>query len=400
LSQSINSPSIYNKLSAFFGLGFYILTTVFLARLTIDIGTRMVHPFIPLLSTGLGLTIVGFSWLLFIRAMAGLMGPFFGILADKYGRRKIMATGLMFQCVGVIGVGLSNGWWAAVPMLFFGLALVAFIPAEQAYISDMVRYEKRGRALGAIEFSWATAGIIALPIMGWMIDTFGWRFPFFVLGAVSFVAAGVTWFALPAAEKHSTSNVSLSSMWQVFTKHNVLASVTVSMLVFFGLSCFITVWSIWLSADFGLGAIALGFVATAIGIAELTGSGLSSLFIDRIGKRKGSLAALLLTTIFFLLLPFTQGNFLLAITGLVITGVVVEFSVVSLITLYAEQAPEARATVFSLVTVGTAVGVSAGSPITAILWQYYGLMAVCVVAAASLAVAIGLVTRFLHDRSD
>ena len=171
------------------------------------------------------------------------------------------------------------------------------------------------------------------------------------------------------------------------------------MLVFFGLSCFTTIWSIWLSADFGLGAIALGFVATAIGIAELTGSGMSSLFIDRIGKRKGSLAALLLTAIFFLLLPFTQGNFLLAIAGLVITGVVVEFSVVSLIALYAEQAPEARATVFSLVTVGTAVGVSAGSPITAILWQYYSLMAVCVVAAASLVVAIGLVTRFLHDRS-
>ncbi len=399
MPQQPVTTSIYNKLTVFFGLSFYILTTVFLARLTIDIGTRIVYPFIPLLSTGLGLTIVGFSWLLFIRAMAGLASPVFGILADKYGRRKVMAIGLLCQCVGIIGVGISNGWWAAAPMFFFGLALTAFIPAEQAYISDMVSYEKRGRALGAIEFSWATAGIIALPIMGWMIDTFGWRFPFLLLGVVSFIAACIIWFGIPPVEHYSRSNVSLHSMWRVFVRPNVLAAVSVSLLLFFALSIFTTVWSIWLSADFGLGAIALGFVATAIGIAELPGSGMSSLFIDRIGKRRGSQIALLLTALFLLILPFTQASFTLVLLGLVLVAVAVEFSVVSLIALYAEQAPEARATVFSLVTVGTALGSSFGAPAAAILWDKFNLLAVGVVAALALFVAFGLVTYYLHDRS-
>ncbi len=386
------------KLSAFFGMAIHVLIVVFLARLTIDVGTRLPYPFIPQLAGGMGLSIVGFSWLLFIRSMAGIVGPLFGVAADRIGRRKVMTAGLMFQAVGVLGLSMSSGWLAVLAMVFYGISLAAFIPAEQAYISDQVVYSKRGRALAAIEFSWAISGIVGLPIVGWMIDAFGWRSPLLLLGLFSLLLALIIWLFMPQAERHTPTDMSLAGYWQVFLRSNVLASVMVGLLLFFGASMFSTLWSIWLTADFGLTAATLGLIATGIGITELTGSGVSSLFIDRLGKRRGSLFGLISTAAVFLALPFTQMALPLVIAGLISFGLFVEFTIVSLVTLFSEQAPEARATVFSLVGFGAAIGSAVSSPLTALLWENMGLAAVCAVGATSLLIAAALVWQQLTER--
>lgn len=373
---------------------------VFLARLIIDLGTRMVFPFIPQLAAGLGLTVVGFSWLIFIRGIVGVAGPIFGVLADQYGRRKIMAVGLLCQSIGVMGLGLAWQWWAAiVPMIFFGLSLTAFLPPQQAYISDQVTYHKRGRALAAVEFSWAIVAILFLPVVGWMIDTFGWRSPFLSLSLLSLIGAIVVWRQLPPAEHRSQVSLSWAEIHEICFRSNVLASISIALLLFVAVICFASVWSIWLSADFGLDAVILGLVATGIGVAELGGSGLSSLFIDRLGKRRGSGLGLLLTALTLLLLPFTQGTLYTAVPTLIVTGTFLEFAVVSLIPLYSEQAPEARGTMFSLILLGGAIGGAMGTPLTAILWERYGLWGVCGVAAGCLFIAFGLMWQFLQERA-
>ncbi|RMF00438.1 MAG: MFS transporter [Chloroflexi bacterium] len=387
----------HHRLAAFFGLTLQTLSVVFFARLTIDVGTRMMFPFIPQFSQGLNMTMVGFGWLLFVRSMVGVTGPFFGVLSDRYGRRKLMAAALLSQAVGALGLMLFGGWAAAVWMFIFGLALTIFVPAQQAYISDQVIYRRRGRALAAIEFAWASAGIIGLPLIGWMIDTFGWQTPLLVLGLFSLVFAALTWRYLPTPQHRSHIEMNLAATWRVCRRPNVLATIGVGLLLFLGVGIFGTVWGIWLSADFGLPATALGIVATGIGLGELAGSGGASLFIDRLGKRRGSILGLLLSAGALLLLPVTQSHLALAVGGLLLIGVLAEFTVVSLIPLYSEQAPEARATVFSLVGLGVAIGVSVASPLTVWLWENSGLTPVSVVAASGLLAAAGLTAKFLQE---
>ena len=397
MNQESGTNALQHQLDAFFGMSIQIMGIVFLSRLILDTGTRLLYPFIPQFSAGLGLTVVGFSWLIFFRAMAGIAGPIFGVWADRYGRRKIMATGLLFQAAAVIGLAFSWQWWATVPMILFGLSMAAFIPAGQAYISDQATFERRGRALGTIEFSWAVTGIIALPIIGWMIDAFGWRAPLFSLSLLSLIGSVMVWRRLPAVERRPDGLSSQPRLWEVCTRKNVMATVGVSLFLFVAIGSFITLWGIWLSADFGLSAVALGFVATAIGLAELIGSGLSALFIDRIGKRRGSMIGLLLLGAAFLLLPLSQYSLLAAVPALIALGICIEFTIVSLLPLYAEQAPEARATVFSLVGFGVAIGLASGSPISATLWSHYGLWAASLVAAAGVFVALSLTAWFLYE---
>jgi predicted MFS family arabinose efflux permease len=397
LTQITKSTSLSHKLNTFFGLHPQIIGLVFFARLIIDVGTRMVFPFIPQIASGLDLTIVAFSWLIFIRGIAGIASPILGVWSDRYGRRRLMVGGLLAQSLGIIGVAFTQQWWAVLPMVFFGLALAAFIPAQQAYISDQVSYDKRGRALAAVEFSWAGAAIFFLPGIGWLIDTFGWRSPFFIVSLLSLMGTVFIWRYLPPAKHHTPVRLSWPEMGRLFLRPNVLASTTVALLLFVAATCFVSVWGIWLTTDFGLKAVTLGLVATAIGVAELTASGLSSLFIDRMGKRRGSGLGLLLSALTLLLLPLTQSYLPLAIVTLVVIGLFMEFTIVSLIPLYSEQAPEARGTVFSLILFGIAIGASAGTPITAILWETYGLWGVCIVAAICLFVAFGLMWKMMRE---
>ncbi len=385
------------KIYTLLGLTGRIFALIFLVRLVRDTGARTIFPFIPQLAEGLGLSVVAFSWLIFIQAMGGMVGPIFGVLSDRYGRRKIMVAGLCSQGIGALGLAASHQWGAALPMFMMGLGTAIFMPAQQAYIGDQVDYHKRGRAMATTEFSWALTAILILPVIGWLIDTFGWQMPFLVMGPVAFLGAILVWFGLSRVEHHTQTEFSWPAVRAVVFRPNVIGTIAATFFTFTGLSSFLSMWSIWLTHDFGLRAAQLGLVATAIGITELGGSVSSSLFIDRLGKKQGATLGLLLGGLVFLTLPLTKDQFPPAIAGLVTLGLLMEFTIVSLIPLYSEQVPHARGTVLSLMALGAALGLAIGPPVTATLWTRFHLWGICVVGAICLLAAGAIISKFLHE---
>ena len=357
-------------------------------------------PFIPQLSSGLGMTITAFGWLLALRSLTGFASPVIGVLADRYGRRIIMTFALVLRGIGLLGLGFSTGWWSVVPMLLISLSTTAYLPVQRAYVSDQVPYERRGRVLAAVDASFSTAGIVGLPIIGWMIEVWNWQVPVFLLACLSFIAALVVGIRLPRTKNRAQTEGFKISMWKYFCQPNIFTSIVVSILLILIFSLFMTFWALWLSEDFGLGAFEIGLMATRIGIAEFVGLLLAGLFIDRIGKRRGSLIGLLGCVILFLLIPVFQQTLLSVQVILVMTALVIEFTLTAAIPLFAEQAPEARATVFSLVAVGNTIGIGLGPPIATSLWAWRGLRPITLVAAFSALFAFFLVWKFLRDQPD
>ena len=399
MPPSTNTSTVNDRIALFLGIGLHVFMVVFLARLVVDTGVRVVYPFLPQLSAGLGLSIEGFGWLIALRAFVGIAGPIWGVMADRYGRRLIMAGALCCQAIAAFWLTFTHQWWAALPMILLGLA-AAFVPVGHAYLSDLIPYQKRGRVLAAIEFSWALTGIVMLPLAGWLIENTGWRTPFWVLSLLSMLGAVFIWNRLPASSRgdgpggHQAA-FGWSDMLRLCQRRNVQATIGVSMLVFLAQGCLITIWGVWLNEDFGFTAIALGIVATTISVLELAGSGGASLFIDRLGKKRGSLLGLGIAGILFLLLPLTQNWLWAAIGGVVLLSGLMEYTIVALIPLYSAQAPEARATVFSLMGLGTSMGIAIASPIATNLWSRAGLWAITLVSAVSLGLALVLAARYL-----
>lgn len=155
-----------------------------------------------------------------------------------------------------------------------------------------------------------------------------------------------------------------------------------------------------MSQDFGFGALEIGVIGTSIGIAEFGGLLVAGLVIDRIGKRRGSLIGLFACALLLALIPIFQQNILVIRIMLILIAIVLEFAITASIPLFAEQAPEVRATVFSLVTFGSILGFGFAPPAATMLWANGGMFPVIIAGTISSLVAFFLVLKFLHDRPD
>ncbi|NKQ36437.1 MAG: MFS transporter [Chloroflexi bacterium] len=386
------------KLHTFFGVSFLLIGIVFSTRFVIDISTRMLFTFVPQLTGGLRMTLIGFGWLMFLRAIVGVTGPIFGAASDRHGRRRVMAFALLVQAVAMTGLAFSQGWWAVIPMVLSGLSLAAFVPAQQAYASEQAPPHKRGRVMGAVELSWSCTAIFATPLVGWLINVLGWRAPLLILGLLSLLGTAVV-LQLPAVPLRQSlaQRQNWAQTRQQLVRKNILATVLVAFLVYVAVTCYLTIAGVWLAADFGLNAAVIGSVFVAIGFAELAGAGASSLLIDRIGKRRGNVLGLILLALAFAIFSILPQILSLAVFFLAAMGLLFQFTIVSLLPLYAEQSVAARGTVLALVFAGVGLGAALGPPLTAMLWERYHAVGVSVIGVACTLLAVGLVWRFLRE---
>lgn len=377
----------------FFGIAAGLMIPLFLVRLVVDSSVRMVYPFLPQFAAGARLSIADYGWLISLRSWIGFLSPVMGIAADRYGQRTVMAFGLATLTLGFIGLLTLSGWWVAAPMLLLGIASSAFIPTQQAFVSDQALFARRARALAAVDISFSLTGMLLVPLMGWMIDAIDWRAPFAVLAALSALAIPVISFRLPPGRHTRLTGEARPALKTVLTRPNVVAMLIATVLVFFGFSSFITTWSVWLNAAFGFSAADVGGVATTIGFAELAGVILGGLFIDRIGKRRGMMIGLAAAAAVTAVWVALQNDLGAARIALIALGGLLEYTFIAMFPVVAEQAPEARATMFSIVSLGASIGLALGSPVAIVLFQSVGLVGVGSAMITALIAALAL-SRF------
>lgn len=365
-------------LTRFFGFNAVLIIGFFLARLIVDTVVRMVFPFITPFAYGLGLTVTGFGVLLSLRSWVGILDPIIGVVADRYGKKRMMLLGLLLQAIGLLSMIFVQGWAAAGPMILIGLGASSFVPITQAYISDQVEYEKRGRSLVFVDMAFAISGIVALPLIGWLIETADWRYPFGILGLLSLCALVFIWWVIPKDERHEVHEVHVD--WRApivdlrlaLSTPAVLVVMATGMLLFFAFAGFSTSWALWMGEQFGLSTLEIGFVATRISLAELVGVIFSLLFIDRIGKRVMVRSGFLLAIILFLAWLWLPPVRWLSQIILLLLGGVLETTIVSYFPFISDLLPKARATLFSLAVLGISVGLALAPPVTLFLWEQFG----------------------------
>jgi predicted MFS family arabinose efflux permease len=161
--------------------------------LLINAQFRLVYPFLPAIARGLGVPLETAALLVAFRAALGAISPLFGLLADRIGRKPLMVTGVTALVLGAAVV--ASGQRFGVVLLGFGLlgiAQSAYDPAMQAHVSDAVPQERRGRALGIVELSWAGSWLIGVPVAGFLMARWGWQAPFVVVAVLGLLCILLT----------------------------------------------------------------------------------------------------------------------------------------------------------------------------------------------------------------
>lgn len=177
----------------------------------------------------LGASAVG----IFISAVLG------GFLADKFGRRPVVVSGVTIFGLFSLSTLMANGLDTLIAARFMtGLGLGAAMPAVIAYASDHSPEYMKKRAVGFIYCAIPIGGLLSGIVMQAGIFGTDWRPVYLVGGIAPVVVAPILFFLLPKSLPKTTNNPESSS-----SQMNVLSGL-------FGKGRFSTTIFLW-TATFG-----------------------------------------------------------------------------------------------------------------------------------------------------
>lgn len=342
--------------------GMQVFATI-VARLTINTAVRMIYPFLPAFSRGIGMPIETLIRLLSLRSALAMMAPVFGRLSDRYGRRNVMVTAMFVLSAALAAMALWPGYRMFVAFLFLGIvAQILYQPAHQAYISERVPYEQRGRVLAITELSWAGAMLIGVPLVGWMLARapsleIGLPRPFVALSILGIVSVVMLLKTLSNQSNTIDKSVNAFSHWKiVLSNRNVLAGLMLGVFTAGANESLNVVFASWLEITFGMALTAMGLATVIIGLADLLGEGGVIAFSDRYGKRRTVGWGIGLSVFSYLALPLLGTSRTGALLGLFFVYLTFEFAVVAILPLMTELMPMARTSVMSANIAGHFLG--------------------------------------------
>ena len=156
----------------------------------------------------LGIDQSGWGWVMSIFTLSyGLMQIPLGALGDRVGHRWVLAAIVLWWSFFTSLTGMAGGLMSMLAIRFcFGIGEAGASPCSTSVISRWFEKEKVGKAQGyvwaATRLGGAAAPFIVIPI----VASQGWRFSFYLLGAIG-VVWSVIWFIYYRAPKQKAQPV-------------------------------------------------------------------------------------------------------------------------------------------------------------------------------------------------
>jgi EmrB/QacA subfamily drug resistance transporter len=131
-----------------------------------------------------------FPWLFSVYLLAQAASvPIYSKLADLYGRKPVLLTGVLIFLLGSVLCGIS---WNMVALIAFrglqGLGAGAILPIAMTVVGDLYTVVERARIQGWLSSVWGVSAVVGPAIGGLFAEYATWRWIFYVnlpIGAVA-----------------------------------------------------------------------------------------------------------------------------------------------------------------------------------------------------------------------
>ncbi|RYH11459.1 MAG: MFS transporter, partial [Alphaproteobacteria bacterium] len=111
------------------------------------------------------------------------LSPIAGAMIDRWGSRWLAIPGVALTALGLAAFGLVESFlmwlalWGYYAFVSMGVKLTVWTTAtSKAFTAS------RGLAVACVIAGTAFTGVLAPPVTNWLIDSFGWRHAFMMLG--------------------------------------------------------------------------------------------------------------------------------------------------------------------------------------------------------------------------
>ena len=318
-------------------------------------------------------TFVGlFGSLLFLLGMP--LVPLWGVWADKYSRKAVIARSAVVEAVVFVGLAMSHApWQIALSMLLIGFQL-GNTGVMLAGIRDVTPRARLGTVIALFGASGPIGFAIGPVLAGLLIDGAGWSIPgvFLVssslsLGTAALVAFGTREVRPEVIPQGSDISLAFGAVRGVLADRSVRRIFAIFGLAFLATQMTRPFIPVLVEEVVGIGPGLVSAIALVAGTAALVGALISPLggaLGDRIGFRPVLTAALLGGGISLLIMPFVGGIPVLAAIAVVLAMCTAAVSAMVFGMLATDVPPERRSATLNLVylplyaagIVGPAVG--------------------------------------------
>lgn len=179
--------------------GRWVVLAAVLGSSMVFLDGSTVNVALPALQVSLGASVTDVQWVingyaLFLAALLMLGGS----LGDHLGRKRVFVIGMVWFTLASVWCGLA----ANVPQLIAGRALqgvggALLTPGSLALINANFPKGQRGGAIGRWSAFSAIASAAGPILGGWLIDTFTWRWIFFINVPLAAAAIAITLWHVP-----------------------------------------------------------------------------------------------------------------------------------------------------------------------------------------------------------
>ncbi len=131
-------------------------------------------------------------------------GPAWAVLADQYGRKKILVLATGVWGLWTVAAGFAQNFTQLLILFGIGvLGTVASEPISNGLITDMYGPSERGRAFGLLRTMATGGSVLGTPLIGQLAESpDGWRWGLYLMGGIS-VASGLLILVLvPEPRRH------------------------------------------------------------------------------------------------------------------------------------------------------------------------------------------------------
>jgi DHA1 family multidrug resistance protein-like MFS transporter len=391
------------------------LAVLWLGELIAISGFSVFMPFLPYYVQELGiseLSQVAF-WSGLLTTAQGVtmavIAPVWGSLADRYGRKIMVARAMFGGAVIIATMGLVRNVYALVTLRAIQGFLTGTVPAAMTLVASSTPPERRGSAIGLLQMAIYLGGSVG-PLLGGLIaDSMGYRPTFWVTGALLFIA-GILVSTLVREEfvpPERTSEERKPHLWEglsiVLSTRALMVVCGIRVLMRMGARVVGPVLPLFIQeiADPGTKIASLTGTISGIGsAASAIGAVLLGRLVDRIGPRRILITCGAMACALYTLQAWTQTP--LQLLGLyTLSGIAMGGILTSVSALQASLAPKGRyGAVYGIDTSMVAAANAISPMIGATLTATFGLSSAFLGAAAVYGLATVIVTAVVPRRGE
>ncbi len=282
------------------------LRIIFAITLISVMGVATIAPVFPVIARELGIPIESVGLLITVFTLPGIvLTPLMGIVADRYGRKKVLVPSLLLYAVAGGACAFARDFQLLLILRFLqGVGGASIGSINVTLIGDLFQGRRRTAAMG-YNASVLSIGTASYPSIGGALALLGWFVPFILPLAAIPVAVGV-FFLLDPVKLEAPGRLSdyLGRVWREMMRAEVLGLFLISLVTFiliFG--PYLVFLPVILNTRFDATPLIIGLIMSCGSISTAVTSARLEPLVRRFSEKQLIRAAFFFYAVAFLAMP-------------------------------------------------------------------------------------------------